>query len=417
MEVVVAIAILSIAIIPIMFTFVHSVRNNAEASQRQRAISAAQTIMENFKALPVATIDEQFANGTFQVGTGTVYATTETFPDRVVYTIPGIEYMGSAYNATVTLGKPAGSPAEEVITTEFTDMNPYSDAVYQSEFGIDPLADSLMKSAVLALWNEKESTPGVSSVTHDEAEIDERKIEITKHTFNIEAVVAADGSEEVYMTDIYEYKIENFPYTDPVTGTQMFLNNIFDPVSSDPQLIYTNRNTRGNGASLKKIFLYFYPGYRGTWTGRNPWIIEEIVVKNDTGRQLDFYAIKQKNTGLSDTSLKSNEQSYMLNVILGNNITMHDNFRVNLWSGQSGEDGTNVMLPQGGNDSIWYMSTGTNSYRTAGLLAQLDPAAPTASPVPTRLMYQIEVVVQSTSGVSAGKELARLQGTILEKTE
>lgn len=413
MEVVVAIAILSIAIIPIMFTFVHSVRNNAEASQRQRAISAAQTIMENFKAVPVATIDAQFANGTFQVGTGTgtTYAAAGTLPDRV-YTITGIEYMGSAYDATVTLSAYGGSSAEHVLT-EFTDMNPYADAVFQSELGIDVTADSTMKSTVLALWNERESTP-TAPVMHDEVEIDESKILIKKHTLKIEAMIAADGSDEVYMTDIYEYGLSGFQYVDPATGTAMPLVETFTPVSSDRRLIYTNRNTRHEGAGLKNIFLYFYPGYRGSWNGRNPDpFIEEIVVENSTGRQLDFYAIKQKNPGLSDIILKNHEQTYMVSVTLGDNIIMHDNLRVNLWSGESGEDGSNVLLPNG-NDSIFSMSQGTNSYRTAGLLAQLDPAEPTASPVPTRLMYQIKVVVQGTSGLSDGKELAHLQGTIIE---
>lgn len=413
MEVVVAIAILSIAIIPIMFTFMHSVRNNAEASQRQRAISAAQTLMENFKAVPVATIDAQFANGTFQVGTGTgtTYAAAGTLPDRV-YTITGIEYMGSAYDATVTLSAYGGSSAEHVLT-EFTDMNPYADAVFQSEPStIDIVADSAMKNAVLTLWNEKESTP-VAPVTHDVTEIDERKIEITKHTFHIEAVIAADGSDEVYLTDIYEYKLSNFYYTDPATGVATLLEKVFDPVSSDRRCIYTNKDTRSQGVSLKNIYLYFYPGYRESWNSRNPWMIEEIAVNNSTGRPLDFFAIKQKNPLLGDIVLKTHEQTYMVNVTLGDNIIMHDNLRVNLWSGESGEDGSNVLLPNG-NDSIFSMSQGMNSYRTAGLLAQLDPTEPTASPVPTRLMYQIEVVVQGTSGLSDGKELAHLQGTIIE---
>lgn len=414
MEVVVAIAILSIAIIPIMFTFVHSVRYNAEASQRQRAISAAQTLMENFKAVPVATIDAQFANGTFQVGTGTgtTYAAAGTLPDRV-YTITGIEYMGSAYDATVTLSAYGGSSAEHVLT-EYTDMNPYADAVFQSEPStIDLVADSAMKNAVLTLWNEKESTP-TAPVTHDVAEIDERKIEITKHTFHIEAVIAADGSDEVYLTDIYEYKLSNFYYTDPATGVATLLEKVFDPVSSDRRCIYTNRDTRlESSASLKNIYLYFYPGYRESWNSRNPWMIEEIVVDNSTGRSLDFFAIKQKNPLLGDTILKTHEQTYMVNVTLGDNIIMHDNLRVNLWSGESGEDGSNVLLPNG-NDSIFSMSKGTDSYRTAGLLTQIDPAEPAASPEPTRLMYKIKVVVEGTSGLSDGKELAHLQGTIIE---
>lgn len=416
-EVIVAIVVLSIAVIPIMYTFVYSIKHNAQARERQRAIAAAQTIMENFKANSVVDIDAQFSSGSFPVGTGTGTTYTATGDLPRTYTISGIEYESAQYNATITLNEHGGDSAHSL--TKFTDMNPYTDAVYQSDLGIDALADSKMLDEVLILWNAMESTPE-TPVAHDVTEIDERKVEITEHTYKIEAVKAADGSDEVYITDIYKYILNDFKYIDPSSGVEASLNkDDFAPVESNRRLIYTNKDTRSEGAALKYIYLYFYPGYQSSWNNRNPNMKEYIAVENSTGTQLNFYAIKQKNPVLSDTYLNSGEMSYEVDVTLGDKIIMHDNLRINLFSGASGENGASVMLKYG-NDSISPLNglhCVTGSSRTSGLL---ESPAPTATPdpvftaTPARLIYDIEIVVEGASGGSAGKELARLKGTIIE---
>lgn len=61
-EVIVAIAILSIVILPVLHTFVSSAMYNARARSRQQTTAAAQTVLENFKAYSVKEICKQFVH-------------------------------------------------------------------------------------------------------------------------------------------------------------------------------------------------------------------------------------------------------------------------------------------------------------------------------------------------------------------
>lgn len=416
-EVIVAIVVLSVAVIPVLYTFVYSTRQNIYAKERQRAVAVAQTIMENFKSGSVAEIDEQLVNGTFPVGTGAgmTYTVAGSLPNRD-YTIEGITYESAAYKATITLRSHGGGLAEHVLT-EFTDMNPYSDAVYQSDLvDVDPVADEKIFDAVLREWNGKESTPeepGTRDITEVEAQ--KEKVRITNHKIEIIAKKAADDSDEVYVKDFYTYELYNFTYINPVTGVESPLV-LSGTEEGDERLIYSNAGTRAQGVALENIYLYYYPGYKSSWSDRNPNMQEQIAVVNETGVPINFYAIKQKRTGPGwdspSVNLSNGESEYEVEVWLIDNIIMHDNFRVNLFSGASGEDGTSVLLKYG-NDSIrpggGLQIWGTvPSFRTPGLLK------PLASPAPTQLMYQIEVVVEGVNGAFAGKELVHLEGTTID---
>ena len=67
-EIIVAIALLSIAIVPLMYAFVNVARFSGKARGLQQETVIAYTVMENCKALSAEEIEEQMTNGTFLAG-------------------------------------------------------------------------------------------------------------------------------------------------------------------------------------------------------------------------------------------------------------------------------------------------------------------------------------------------------------
>ncbi len=63
------------------------------------------------------------------------------------------------------------------------------------------------------------------------------------------------------------------------------------------------------GKNLKRVLIYFYPGYKGT-DGYDSNYRDVIKIDNRTSQQFDCYLIKQRNPDLTETKLTLSEQAY-----------------------------------------------------------------------------------------------------------
>lgn len=344
-EVIIAVALLTIVIIPVMQSFVYSARVNAKARTLQKATVAAQTIMENYKAYPVEDICQQFASGTFMVGSGTGVNCHETVHDLTsgqhIYMIDNISYENSTYDAQIRL-----TPTTPISVNEYQDSDPYCDAVYMVEAGhAYDVYNTVINEAQtrwIALPNKADTEPD---------DYDREKLE-----FHRQVEIYVDSNGKTTVKEVYWYNgscdydtetgSERFwfwgyamPDTDPDAPFIMKYNKWPGEDEPPPIVIYDNSTTEaasGGRAVLKNIYLYFYPLY--TTSTSDTWINSDYVQVYSSytpadGGKLNFYAIKQKSP-MSATELEVRENaaynSKRIHFLLNGQLRMYDNLNVNV---------------------------------------------------------------------------------------
>lgn len=331
-EVIVAMAVLTIIIIPVMRSFVYSARYNAKAHSLQKATVAAQTIMENFKAYAVDDICQQFADGNFMVGSESPVSYYEAVHDPTTfqhtYLIGDISYNGNVYDAQVIL-IPSTSLAPISMNT-YMDSDAYCDAVYMVEAGSAYDIYNTVINEVQTAWSAVTDKADTEPEDFDtENIVFERRIEI-----NIESSGKTTVAETYSYSTSYVYNTESATNTFSYSGHVMMDDDPSDGIDS-PIVIYDNSGTKeasGGRAILKNVYYYFYPLY--TSSESDHWIdSDKVVVNSNYGENVNFYAIKQKSS-ISETELKVREEkaynSERINFALNGQLTMYDNLRVNV---------------------------------------------------------------------------------------
>ena len=132
-EVVVAIAILSLVTVPLLQTFISAIRYNATARENQRALNIAQSVMEGIKAHDAEELSLQFANDPLHpftvysgIGAGTYKEVIPPALSDYEYILDGITYDGVAYDVKVDVNTIGTSTL-----TQMDSINEYKDAVYK----------------------------------------------------------------------------------------------------------------------------------------------------------------------------------------------------------------------------------------------------------------------------------------------
>ncbi len=327
-EVIIAVALLTIVIIPVMQSFVYSARFNAKARSLQKATVAAQTIMENYKAYPVEDICEQFVDSSFMIGSGTGVSYRETVHDLTsgqhTYMIDNISYENSTYDAQVVL-----TPRTLTIVNTYQDSDSYCDAVYMVEAGS---AYDIYNTAINEVQTAWGALPDKADTVPDDFDQENiifgRKVEI-----NIESSGRTTVSEVYSYSASCEYATETGNNTFSYSGHVMMDADPSDGIDS-PLVIYDNSLTEaasGGRAVLKNIYFYFYPLY--TTSASDHWIDSDTVVVNSNYGALNFYAIKQKSQ-ISATELEVRERaaynSERIHFELNGQLVMYDNLNVNV---------------------------------------------------------------------------------------
>ena len=131
-ELLIAIAIMAVALVPLLYAFVNVAKYNASARELQQTTTLGHTIMENCKAYSLKEIDTQmktdngFLDGVLksQVDSqGTTYYLTNVSLENRKYDI-SLEFIPRGIN---------GDSTTDFNIIDTTSMNPYLDAVFTAQ--------------------------------------------------------------------------------------------------------------------------------------------------------------------------------------------------------------------------------------------------------------------------------------------
>lgn len=146
-ELIISVAILTVVVAPLLHTFTVSVRYNHQAKEKQRAMDAAQSIMENFKANDLVVVQETFDDKSF--------LKSNIGNSEIVYSKPAEGSVTGEYRiqnftfADTESGETAQYDAKVTVTAEMSDesltaeslanitlMNAAVDGVYEGKSGL-----------------------------------------------------------------------------------------------------------------------------------------------------------------------------------------------------------------------------------------------------------------------------------------
>lgn len=367
-EVVVAMAILAIVIVPTLRIFASTSGTNLGSRKRQRATSVAESTMEKFKAYDMEALCKQFKGGTFEgvesvSGTTSMsvyaeYGGTDVDPfrddfslrddaDAYKFHVEKAVSQGTFYNVDVLV---TPDIAENVLKMD--DINAYSDAIiYLEEDTAGDALDKIKEEAQTQLETALAAeSPAVSSV------------DVTDFKRVIDLVVDDNGvvqTVKLKLTYTAQAKVNYTSILAPSTTSttyDMTYEFVWDDATGDKELkVYDNTDTISGALAggarkckLNQIFLYYYPIYPSVFgTGAK----EEINISgtlsgtlyDDTGdldpkahglEPLKVIVAKQATQRLTDVDLDIGEVAYNVSVENtlggGGKAVLHHNYDVNL---------------------------------------------------------------------------------------
>lgn len=353
-EVVVAIAILSIVVVAVLHSFVYSARFNARSRERQQTTAAAQTVMENFKAYSTQEIYDKCQAGSFVLsgGIGEVKYGSPSGGD-MEFVIAGMNYQNKLYDVKVNLTS-HNSLAANVDTLLYSNPTQEHAVAYVGDAGMDGKALQGIMKKVAEEWTRRESTalsggsatpaPGATSAPtalHSADEVDSSKIHITKRELTVDIKKAgSSGNYVAEVSCVYSYNVTDYPYmTDTHGGVgqfsltdQSYQADLSDSTEEGHSL---SKEIYNQSTSLDCLNLYYYPAYSyvpgasgsGVPDADSPVRIAEdhIYINNQTDNDVKCYIYKQKNLAISDAKLSTSENVYKVNLHLKNAYVYNDN--------------------------------------------------------------------------------------------
>lgn len=348
-EVVAAMFILSIAILPVLHTLVSSAMYNARSRTRQQTTAAAQTVLENFKAYSVKEICDQFAHvdgKNFSVNGGAV--TTQIVDPaanalvsgpvsggNMDFRIMGMDYQNEHYDVEVKL-RSHNSLAADMEALIYENRSSENAAAYVGLQSMDADALAQIADEVAVVWANEENAaspaPSASpapAVTHSGSEVDTSKITITNREIKIDFKKSGDN----YIAEVsceYQYRVDSYQYGVSETGASLTF--------SIPLTTYEFDMDSGRTELSKEIFnqpmdssldhlnlnIFYYPAYsRGTGSAVKI-ANDKITILNSTDKELRCYLYKQKNLAVSDTRVSFSELGYHVDLNLAANVKIYD---------------------------------------------------------------------------------------------
>ncbi len=324
-EVLVAMAILTVVSLALLQAFVSSVNYNKDAKEKQRGINLAQTIMESYKAYKLEDVCRQFNNvdpfifykgviGSYAETGGSVdvYGNFTPSPtNEYSFVMNDVQYDNNLYDVEVAMkaNPDAISSAEIAETPQF---NAYNDAIfyqpsdeykYVYEDAIDQLKDAGMKDELL---------PTVTTLDKSKITIDKRKVEISMYEYGGAEIVSAKVTYQYTIAD-YEF-ITTEDLTDTLDGS--YTVTVDGTKDSTVYDVYNNSVTRPSGAHLENLYVYFYPAYKTDFAGV-ACDSDEIYVYNNTGSSHKVFLVKMVTPGFSSANIMNSESTYRPTVVIG----------------------------------------------------------------------------------------------------
>ena len=381
-EIIVAIAILSVAVIPLMYAFVNSMRNNARGRELQQTTVLAYTIIENCKADTMEEVEDNLSSGNFLFGVSSL----QTFQNGDTYYLQNVPLENQKYDVAITF-----TPHEIASQTSYsilrtTGMNSYMDAmlhVNTPDNTTDPLATPTTMETMDAdayLMALEDITAGIKLASEDyianhlpagiglnAVDLSTGEIEDSfesggtnagNFSLKRDALITIDessGEETVTVMFTYSYEVMNgykydfvYDYIDPSTGTLVTGTKelVYSPSSSVVSYTYEIFSNSSSGASLENIYMLYYPAYpQVTGLSLYPFGVdsngfsEHISINNNLpdGREVNLYLVKQINPtygtdALGVAKLLTLENSYAVKVSATSPNGAVTNLYHNLWN-------------------------------------------------------------------------------------
>lgn len=455
-EVVIAMAILSIVILGVLHSFVYSARYNARSRLRQQTTAAAQTVMENFKAYSVQDIYNMFETNSFILNGGVGGAHTGVPGGDMTFDITGMLYQNDTYDVRVSLSG-HNSLAADVTTLNYENPTLEHTAVYVGYAGMDGDALTGIMNEVAQEWSNLENaallggatpapgaTPDPSATSaptaaHSLYEVDSSKIHITKRELKVN--ISADGHVAT-VNCVYSYKVNGHPYITDAYGTP----GTFDLAERSYEIDLSGSTVEGHSlgkeifnqpTKLEALTLYYYPAYPYVPSSSDPSAPvqigeDHIYISNSSDKDVKCCIYKQKNLAVSDSRLTIFENVYEVNLHLDHAYVYDDNLDKVLGSDVGSIAGSKIHV-YGTNaedkryHGIGYAAVYTNYPTTGDYSPAIPTPMPTSAPTSTsepikptsenlRIMYNIKIDIYEHVGGSTAftTVLNTLEGTIIE---
>ena len=388
-EAIIAVAILSVAVIPVLTVLSHTVRYNAVAKVKQRATNEAMSIMETYKAYGVEKATSMLGlsavEGTTGQFTGTIKFNPADAKDYAV-TVKYSPVEDASPGATYTTrlddieGTPFFDPKHDVVFMEAKNVNgsptdPIN--IYDPYFYLRDLPERLSLESK-----------------------DIKKV-VVKRNIYIDVKMVGENP-----TVIVKYKFEG-EYNG---GTALPL---YDPDHPGKltTISYTTPETTLNiaeGEDLNSIYFYYYPGYghAATSTDHSVKVEDRIFITNSYADGLNIYLFKQKDGSIDNTKLIAYETSYKLIIANGGSNPLSDK-KVNVYSVVNYNLGDSSQASDILHDYTDTPPTDTNIIVHHGLTNSLNNEI---------LSYNISIDITDPTGTgifNSDPNLASLKGTIV----
>lgn len=362
-EILVAIMILTVVTGPLLHSFVTAIKLNAKAKEKQRVTTAAQSIMEGFKAYTLEELCLQFYNsqgiddpspdtGLFYVvanahrvqevdnagaphssittvpdGEGTVTKFTPSIDNRYTFSLQGVNFEGKLYDAKVELTADMAADMAAIPTVKnlasIEDFDVDTTAMYDQENpNVDSEAfgaiaewvlanDSSWKVSDLMSWNDKLQEEDIRNTLMENLRVEEKVIELE----------VENGTNKVTVKTKYQWSVEacDIPYLNDAGEEQNYHRNAVSSQSSyyNPSTgivyapwgdtsgavvqIYPTEETK-DSSKLKTISFCYYPAYDYEGCGISTSgvsIPKETITVLRSGQAVNVSLIKQKNPSVS----------------------------------------------------------------------------------------------------------------------
>lgn len=412
-EILVAMVILALVSGPLLHSFVSAARYNQRAREKQRTITAAQSVMEGFKAFDLEELCWQFdehksaeelAAHPFRVysgaqgSSGGEYIKTEggvrqfvpTADNSYEFIVRNMEFEGTFYDAKINLTPAAAAVNVPSVET----MNGYLDAVYKQPPQQDMQAFSQIVDMVWHTLIDENLEDGSPNPYHDfvytyeQGDIDKDKIRLEKTT--TVTIAASGGISMVTVSINYHYKVTDYPYY-PTDELHPEYFDLEGDISIPSVIVYDNTDTASNGALLGDVYLYYYPAYSSGPSGTRV-AEEKIEIYNNSGSAKNIYLIKQKNTSISDTQLNTCENSYTPDI-----------------TGVPGDPGSGIRLFHNLDRNLSGLGSGTGTFSISGMAAAETDMF---TEKPEILLYHVKVSIYEAGTDFTGTALLELEGTM-----
>lgn len=429
LELLIAVVILAIIVIPLLNLFLSSNRLNIKSRQTLRATTLAQDIMEGLKAYDIEELKTQFntpADGFYVIDDnlikGAIAEETNMEVDGSGNPEPGIYYFslrdvsmqGSKFDALVKVdarGYMEGSTAHDNL---FNNSSMADARSIDKKNGTFVETDKIRKAMLSSVWPEDPDTnvvkdalmaDGITKADFDKINFKNQDTLFTSISRTLTVYLEENGTDEngkpkidMSVTDEYD-----FGYNGVVFNTKGNMDS----------LVWVEKQACGVVSGDKiNINIFYYPLY-----GKNTDIPDEIIIKNNTNAELNLLIAKQMPSDimnasnpevLTDAQLMAAEMDYEVDVKIKNGssdmdkkkFTLKTNLGLNLvgekyLAGESDPAKRDVNVPNqlSVNGKIMDLS-GTsqmNIYTLDGVRSPMG-TAPADGDV-TELIYDVEVSV------------------------